>query len=32
MHEADREDDSSPLLVWLDLLKEVLVDNDVEGS
>jgi hypothetical protein len=32
VHEAYSEDDVSPLLVWLDLLEEVLVDERVEGT
>jgi hypothetical protein len=32
VHEADGEDEGSPLVIWLDLFKEVLVDHGVEGS
>jgi len=32
VHEADGVDDGPPLLVWLDLLEEVLVDHCGEGS
>lgn len=32
MHEADGEDEGSPLVIWLDLFKEVLADHGVEGS
>lgn len=32
VEEADREDKGSPLVVWFDLLKEVLVYHSVEGS
>jgi hypothetical protein len=32
VHEAYSEDDVSPLLIWLNLLEEVLVDERVEGT
>ena len=32
VHEANREDEGSPLFIYLDLFKEVLVDHGVEGS
>ena len=32
MHEAESEHNGSPFVIWLDLLKEVLVDNSLEGS
>jgi len=32
VHEAKSEYNRSPFVIWLDLLKEVLVDNSLEGS
>jgi hypothetical protein len=31
VQEAEGEDHRSPLVIWLDLLKEVLIDHGVEG-
>lgn len=31
MKEADREDEGSPLVIWLYLFKEILVDHSIEG-
>ena len=32
MHEADGEHEGSPFVIWLNLFKEVLVDNCLESS
>jgi hypothetical protein len=32
MHKAHSEYNRSPFVIWLNLLKEILVDNSLEGS